>query len=175
MIKFLSDRLKLQGVKVGSTTGYMAGIMDKLVPEARKQGFYPDCVVSSTEVPEGRPAPYMCYENAYPHECLPPEPYGKIGDTIADIQEGLNAGMWTIGLTKSGNEVGLSWDEINEADPFVVNLAIEKAAKKLGNAGAHYIADGIWDCIPILEDINSRILAGEIPNSQLSKPKSIMV
>jgi len=36
----------------------------------------------------------------------------KIGDTVADIEEGLNAGMWTIGLIMSGNELGLPRDQV---------------------------------------------------------------
>ena len=30
---------------------------------------------------------------------------------LSDIAEGLNAGMWTIGVTRSGNAVGLSEDD----------------------------------------------------------------
>jgi phosphonoacetaldehyde hydrolase len=158
------EQVKGQGIKVGTTTGYMAGIMEKLVPEARKLGFVPDCIVSSTDVSEGRPAPYMCYLNAIKMNVFPLNQMVKIGDTVADIQEGLNAGMWTIGLTKSGNEVGISWEEINEADPEIVKISIDKASKKLRRAGAHFIVDGIWDCLPVLEDIDKRIALGEKPD-----------
>lgn len=157
------EKMKHHSVKVGTTTGYMAEIMDKLVPEAASQGFVPDCVVSSSEVPAGRPAPYMCYLNALKMKVFPLGQMVKIGDTIADIQEGLNAGMWTIGITKSGNEVGMSWDAINEADPDLVNVSITKASEKLMEAGAHYVCEGIWECYPILEDIDRRIAKGENP------------
>ncbi len=168
------DKIKSFNIKVGTTTGYVAGMMEKLVPEAKKQGFSPDCIVSSSEVPVGRPAPYMCYLNAIKLHAYPFSHMIKIGDTVADIQEGLNAGMWTIGLTKSGNEVGMSFDEINEADPFIVNKLIEKAGKKLRCAGAHYIAEGIWDCIHILEEINSRIKSKELP-SEFNRSHSLAV
>jgi phosphonoacetaldehyde hydrolase len=158
------EQVKHHGIKVGTTTGYMAGIMEKLVPEAQKLGFEPDCIVSSTDVSEGRPAPYMCYLNAIKMNVFPLNQMVKIGDTVADIQEGLNAGMWTIGLTKSGNEVGISWEEINEADPEIVKISIDKASKKLRRAGAHFIVDGIWDCLPVLEDIDKRIALGEKPD-----------
>lgn len=157
------DQMKNHSVKVGTTTGYMAEIMDKLVPEAASQGFVPDCVISSTDVPAGRPAPYMCYLNALKMNVFPLSQMVKIGDTIADIQEGLNAGMWTIGVTKSGNEVGMSWDAINEADPHIVNASISKASEKLMDAGAHFVCEGIWECFPILEEIDRRITQGEHP------------
>ena len=35
-------------------------------------------------------------------------------DTLPGVEEGLNAGMWTIGLAKSGNEIGLNESEIAE-------------------------------------------------------------
>ena len=35
----------------------------------------------------------------------------KVDDTVVGIDEGLNAGCWTVGLAISGNEVGLSYEE----------------------------------------------------------------
>ncbi len=158
------EQMKKHSVKVGSTTGYMTEIMDKLVPEAASQGFVPDCVISSSDVPAGRPAPYMCYLNATKMGVFPMNQMVKIGDTIADIQEGLNAGMWTIGVTKSGNEVGMSWDTINETDPDLIETLVNKAATKLMDAGAHFVCEGIWECYQILLEIDNRISKGEHPS-----------
>ncbi len=41
----------------------------------------------------------------------------KVGDTIPDIGEGLNAGMWVIGLALTGNEMGLNEEEVKVLDP----------------------------------------------------------
>ena len=87
----------------------------------------------------------------------------KIGDTVADIQEGLNAGMWTIGLTQSGNEIGLSHEEIQTLDMNELQHLISRAESKLRLAGAHYVANGIWDCLPIIDAIEERISNGERP------------
>ncbi len=35
----------------------------------------------------------------------------KVDDTVVGIDEGLNAGCWTMRLAISGNEVGLSYEE----------------------------------------------------------------
>lgn len=163
------DTLRTEDIKVGSTTGYVSSMMEKLIPIARESGFAPDSIVTSSDVPAGRPAPYMCYLNALKLQVFPFSHMVKIGDTIADIQEGLNAGMWTIGLTLSGNEVGMSWAEVNEADPVVISKLVIQAEEKLRSAGAHYIADGIWDCIPILEEISGRIEMGELPQTASNK------
>jgi phosphonoacetaldehyde hydrolase len=36
----------------------------------------------------------------------------KVGDTLLDIEEGLNAGMRTVGLSRTGNLVDLSEQEV---------------------------------------------------------------
>ncbi len=36
----------------------------------------------------------------------------KVDDAAPGISEGLNAGMWTVGLAVSGNEFGATWGVI---------------------------------------------------------------
>jgi phosphonoacetaldehyde hydrolase len=153
----LINLLKEQGIKVGSTTGYVAGMMNTILPIVTSYGLVPDAVVNSSEVPAGRPAPWMIYKNCEKMNVFPLCQTVKIGDTVADIQEGKNAGMWTIGLTKSGNELGLSQDEVEKADPIWLAEKVVFAGEKLLNAGADYVAEGVWDCWHILEEIDSRI------------------
>ncbi len=155
----LIDRLKKQGVKVGTTTGYVSEMMNNLLPIALANGLKPDSVVNSSEVLAGRPAPWMIYRNCEKMNVFPLSQMVKIGDTVADIQEGINAGMWTIGLTKSGNEVGLSLEDAENADHVWLMEKIALAGKKLLNAGADFVAEGVWDCWPILEEIDRQIEA----------------
>lgn len=161
-IDFLEDMREL-GIKVGSTTGYVKSMMDKIVPVAESKGFMPDCVVNSSEVQAGRPFPYMCYLNALKMNVFPFSHMIKIGDTEADVLEGLNAGMWTIGLSMSGNEMGLSQDEISVLGDTEREHLTEGARTRLKQAGAHYVADGIWDCLPLIPLIEERINRGERP------------
>ena len=35
----------------------------------------------------------------------------KYGDTIADIREGVNAGVWSVGVIMGSNELGLTEEE----------------------------------------------------------------
>ena len=116
-------------------------------------------VINSSEVSSGRPAPWMIYRNCEKMNVFPLSQMVKIGDTIADIQEGKNAGMWTIGLTKSGNELGLSLAEATAADPIWLAEKIACAGRKLLNAGADFVAEGVWDCWSILEEIDRQIEA----------------
>ncbi|CAI0828043.1 Phosphonoacetaldehyde hydrolase [Serratia entomophila] len=35
----------------------------------------------------------------------------KVDDAVPGIAEGLNVGMWSVGLAVSGNELGATWQE----------------------------------------------------------------
>ena len=157
------DGLRERRIKIGSCTGYTAPMMAVLVPEAAKRGYAPDCIVCSSDVPAGRPFPWMCYQNAIQLQVFPLESMIKIGDTISDIQEGRNAGMWTIGLTQSGNELGLSQDmvEMLSADDIDRRLAVIESRYR--EAGAHYVAKGIWECLELVDDISRRLEKGDHP------------
>ena len=155
--------IRKRGLKIGSTTGYTNEMMDILLVEAKKRGYVPDSTVCATDVPAGRPEPWMCLQNAMNLGIYPMEAIVKIGDTLPDIAEGLNAGMWTIGLAKTGNEVGLTEKEINELDPEVLDEKLIRAYKRMQQAGAHYVVDGIGDIFPALDDINARLATGERP------------
>ena len=52
-----------QGIKIGSTTGYTAKMMEIVRPGAEAKGYRVDNLVTPNEVPAGRPAPYMIYKN----------------------------------------------------------------------------------------------------------------
>lgn len=155
--------LRQQGLKIGSTTGYIRSMMDILAPEAARQGYAPDCIVCPDEVPAGRPYPWMCYQNAIQLGVYPLQAIVKIGDSLADIEEGLNAGMWTIGLALTGNLLGLSEAEVAALAPAALNAKRAEISAQLIQAGAHYVIDGLWDCLRVIEAINARLAAGEQP------------
>ena len=157
------DKFRKRGLKIGSTTGYTNAMMDVLVDEAARRGYKPDSTVCATDVPQGRPSPFMCLQNMINLQVFPPEAVVKIGDTLPDIDEGLNAGMWTIGLAKTGNEMGLNEDEVNRLDPEIYKARLDRAYKRMAQTGAHYVVDGIWDCDPLIDDINAKLARGERP------------
>src|SRR5258706_4567 len=115
------------------------------------------------EIPAGRPYPYMFLQNAIKLQVYPMEAVVKIGDTLPDIEEGLNAGMWTIGLAKSGNEIGLTESEVAALDPQTRQTKLDRAYKRMQQTGAHFVVDSIADVVPLLDRINSRLAAGERP------------
>ncbi len=157
------SEFRKMGLKIGSTTGYMRAMMDILLGEAERQGYAPDYSVCAQEVPAGRPEPWMCVMNAMGLRVYPFEACVKVDDTLPGIEEGLNAGMWTVGLAKTGNEIGLNEEEISQLDSAVLARRLEQARRRMWQAGAHYVVDGIWDVPAVLNDINGRLARGERP------------
>ncbi|MFW6373545.1 MAG: phosphonoacetaldehyde hydrolase [Thermodesulfobacteriota bacterium] len=152
-----------RGIRIGSTTGYTGPMVKVLVPRAREKGYEPDSVVCSTDVPAGRPYPWMCYRNAIQLGVYPLSAMVKIGDTLSDIEEGRNAGMWTVGLTQTGNELGLTEDAVHQLPPAELNTRLTEIEQRFRKAGAHYVVSGIWECPAVIDQINERLARGENP------------
>ena len=136
--------LRQRGIKIGSTTGYNRRMMEVLAPTAARLGFQPDSIVCVSDVPAGRPEPWMALRSAMELRAYPPAAVVKVGDTVPDIEEGLNAGMWTVGVALTGNELGLSREELAALPPSELETRSEQAHLRLAEAGAHYVVDGIW-------------------------------
>jgi len=77
--------------------------------------------------------------------------------------EGLNAGMWSVGLVMTGNEMGLSEADLKALDPTVREIKRRRAYTRIAQAGAHYVVDGIADVPPLIDEINARLARGERP------------
>ncbi len=155
--------LRKQGIKIGSTTGYNAEMMAVLTPLAAKAGYTPDTMVSVSDVPEGRPSPWMALEAVKRLGVYPLEACVKVGDTPADIAEGLNAGMWSVGLVDHGNEVGLTATEFAALAPEARAAKCAKARQRLVACGAHIVIDTIAKLPETITDINALLARGEKP------------
>jgi len=155
--------IRKMGLSICTTTGYSREMMELLVPEAARRGYHPDTWVCPDDVPAGRPYPWMIYLNAIRLQIYPLEALVKIGDTIVDIEEGLNAGTWTIGLALSGNGLGISQTEMQSLSTEELRLRRESITTGFSQAGAHYILDGIWDVPGVLDEIQQRLARGDRP------------
>jgi phosphonoacetaldehyde hydrolase len=156
--------LRARGIKIAGTTGYTRPMLAQLEALASKQGYRTDLSLTPEDVGAGRPYPWMCFKLAIDLRIYPLSSCVKIGDTPSDMEEGHNAGMWTIGLTRSGNSVGLTEEEWRHLSTEEKGTLLARAAAELNDAGAHYTAQSIADVMPILEEVEQRIRAGERPD-----------
>jgi phosphonoacetaldehyde hydrolase len=159
----MAKAVRARGMKLGSTTGYVRPIMERVLPLAAAQGYQPDNLVCAGDLADGRPTPLMMYRCFADLGVYPPATVVKIDDTEPGILEGLAAGTWTVGVSISGNCVGLSaeeWAETPEEDQATLRARAE--AQLLG-AGAHFVIDSIADLMPVLDEIETRMARGETP------------
>lgn len=159
----LVDRLRQMDIRIGSTTGYTAEMMAIVTVETKKRGYAPDHLVTPNDVPAGRPYPWMMYENAAALNVFPMYNVIKVGDTVNDVQEGVNAGAWTIGVVKGGSELGMSEDEVAICPPDKLQERMDLVAAKFRQEGAHYVIDSIGELDILIPVINQRLQRGERP------------
>ena len=159
----IAERLLGRGMKIGSTTGYARHMLNLLLARAAEQGYTPDAALCPDDTGGGRPYPWMCVQIALGFRPDATSAAVKVGDTVSDIKEGLNAGMWAVGVSATGNEVGRSAADW-EAPPAPERRQLScRAAEKLQAAGAHYEIEGVGRLEPVLEEIDDRLSAGERP------------
>jgi len=159
-------------------------MMKVLIAEAEKQGYIPDVTVCATgefAVRRGnyyewgkifgaeknwnvsRPAPHMCNLNmallgvSRPYLCV------KVGDTIPDIEEGKNAGMWTVGLAKTGNEMGLTKAEAQALPAEELRMRLQHTHDRMLGFGADYAAESIAEVPPIIAKLDYILTMGGRP------------
>jgi phosphonoacetaldehyde hydrolase len=155
-------RFRAIGLRIGSTTGYTRAMLDALVASAALEGYAPEIALSPEDVGAGRPSPAMCLEicrrfEVAPEECI------KIGDTVSDIEEGRNAGMWTIGVTRTGNMIGLSHEDWLALPRSEQQERLAAAKAEFDRASAHEVAESVADCLPQIRAIQQRLDGGERP------------
>ena len=156
--------LRANGLKVGSCSGYPREVLNQLLPQAEAADVKPDYVVAGDELEAGgRPGPFMALANVLALGIGDVRACVKVDDTVPGIEEGLNAGMWTVGLSLSGNEVGYSVQEFAKADAAEVEARVAVAEAKLKKAGAHYVVRSVADLPEVLKAIAADMRAGRKP------------
>ncbi len=151
------------GLKVGSTTGYTRELLDVVLRAAEDQGYAPDCALGAEDAPQGRPAPFLIFECAKQLGVYPLWHVVKVDDTPVGIQAGRNAGCWTMGVTRTGNCVGLSQLEWDLLPGDQQAQRIEAAAQTLMAAGAHAVVESVAEIRPVLEHFEHQLAAGQSP------------
>lgn len=124
--------LRSRGMKIGLDTGYPPEIQKALVDAL---GFEPlvDGYISSYQVPEGRPYPFMIHRLMEQMNIMDTRAVCKVGDSVRDIEEGRNAGC------------GLVVGVLSGADSAEAMLA----------AGADVIANCVTD-LPLPNKVSDR-------------------
>ena len=132
-------------------------LMDVVLPGAAAKGYTTDNCVTPDGLPAGRPQPFMIYKNMTDLNVPSVTSVVKYGDTIADIKEGVNAGVWTVGVILGSNEMGLTQEETEKLPSDELNKRMAAVRKRMYMAGAHYVVNSIAELPEIIEIINHKI------------------
>lgn len=151
------DILRESGIRIGSTTSYSSEVMKFLTEIAAKRGIIVDCWINSEQVKgQGRPNPFMIFKNMEKMGVGSVRNVIKVGDTLNDIKEGINAGVTTVGIIDGSSEMGLSLSEFESLNDNDKNIARKKVYNKFKNAGADYIINNFSTLPYIVAQIENK-------------------
>jgi phosphonoacetaldehyde hydrolase len=137
------DRLRQLGVKIGSTTGYTRELMDVVAPIAARGGYSPDVIVCSNDVRAGRPAPWMNLRAAEMLRIDSMSSVVVVDDTPVGIQAGRNAEAWTVAVSQTGNELGLSLNEVAALSPNDLEIRLNEISSGFLAVGAQLVVRSV--------------------------------
>jgi phosphonoacetaldehyde hydrolase len=142
------------------------------MPVAATNGYRADCVVTPDEVAGGRPHPWMIFLNAIRLQIDHLPTIVKIGDTISDIEEALNAGVWSIGVTRTGNLVGMTANDFVALPRDEQQRRLKAARGALLDAGAHEVIDSVAELEPKIDQIETWLREGRLPTDPVSPARN---
>jgi phosphonatase-like hydrolase len=98
------DYLRSKDIKIALNTGFYRQITDILLDKLNwKVGRDIDFSITSDEVKQGRPQPFMIQTIMNYFNIENPRQVFKIGDTPSDLQEGRVVGCWSFGVTNGSH------------------------------------------------------------------------
>ncbi|MBM7062424.1 phosphonoacetaldehyde hydrolase [Pseudomonas sp. UL073] len=157
--------LRQRGLQIGSCSGYPKSVMDRVVALAAADGYRPDHVVATDEVPRGRPSPAQALANVIALGVADVAACVKVDDTEPGILEGRSAGMWTVALRFSGNFLGLDWTQYQALSAAQRASERERIDALFAASRPHYLIDTIAELPLVVDAINARLARGETPQS----------
>jgi phosphonoacetaldehyde hydrolase len=81
----------------------------------------------------------------------------KVDDAPVGIVEGREAGCWTVGISASGNGVGLTADALARLPEDERRARIDAASAQLREAGADFVIDDVSQLMPVVHAIAEKI------------------
>ena len=148
-------KLREEGIRIGSTTGYTDEMMRIVVPAAAEKGYSPDCWFSPNSVGNfGRPYPYMIFENLKKLEVTSVAAAVKVGDTVSDIKEGLAAGMPSLGILEGSSAMGLTEEEYEALPAEEKERLCGQVREKFLAAGATAVLRNLSELPAFLEELD---------------------
>lgn len=156
--------LRKSGLKIGSTTGYTDLMLQIVAAGAKDQGYTPDFWVTPDATDGyGRPYPYMIFRNIEALRLAAPWTVVKVGDTAADIKEGIQAGVWSVGVVVGSSQMGLSQAEFEKLSADGQERVITDTEQAFLSYGADFTIRTMKELPDLIAKINQLIGQGKRP------------
>ena len=81
----------------------------------------------------------------------------KCGDTMADIKEGVNAKVWTVGVVTGSNELALTREEAEAMPVRELDAHKHDVRRRMLAVGAHYVIDTMAELPEVIGLINEKM------------------
>ena len=161
-----TQKIQKEGIKIGSTTGFVRSMVDVLEQDAKTQGYTPDASVAGDDVVHGaRPKPFMLYKNLDMMDVHPIQSVIKVDDTTSGVGEALEGGCWGVGIARYSNYMDVnSLEEVNTLSDTEIQRRLAATREILRKSGAHYVIDDFSQLLDVMEDVNARLARGESPS-----------
>ena len=148
----LFDALRAREIKVAATTGYPRVVADPIWHELNQQDLVADLVVCSDEVEQGRPAPWLIRRCMDGLGVLNESDVIKVGDTVPDNEAARNAGVKSVAVTLTGNDVGLTQAELQQLDSETRDDLHDQGMRRFVEAGADIVIRSVSELLSVLDD-----------------------
>jgi phosphonoacetaldehyde hydrolase len=159
--------LREKGLKIGSTTGYTDSMMKVVTESAKENGYEPDYWITPDATNSyGRPYPYMIFRNMEALKLTAPWKVIKVGDTASDIKEGLQAGVWSVGVVVGSSQMEMSYEEFVNCSETEKNQAILNTEQAFLEVGADFTIETMRELPQLISKINVLLEQGKRPNAK---------
>ena len=147
-------------INVGSTSGFLKNMQTPILESVKRQGYIPDATVAADDIIRSRPYPDGIWTNMLKLNTSNNLAAVKVDDTVLGIQEGLNAGVWTVGFSRYNNFMGEQGDDpqfldkLEKEDPAKFRDILDKSNGHLKEAQPEFIIESFDQLPTVINMIN---------------------
>ena len=149
------EKLRSEGLKIGSTTGYTREMMNVVLPAAQAKGYRVWITCYSESTSRRTSGFYMIFENLIKLGVDSLDAVVVVGDTIADIKEGVNAKVCSVGVVLGSNEMALTEAETKALSAAELEARIADVKERMFAAGASYVILSMEELPALIERMNA--------------------
>jgi len=129
-------------------------MMNIVTKSAAEKGYEPDSwFCPEHTLNKGRPYPYMVFRNLEALGISGVLTAIKVGDTVADIKEGKNAGMISVGIIEGSSIMGYSEDEYEAFSLERKKLERQRVNQIYKDCGADYVIKDMGELLGLIDEI----------------------